>query len=306
MFEVCNTALSTFRVYSFKRHSLVSFLQTCKRKILEGTGHEVAAEPKRLKKTVDKENVAVMNSKNVAKVEKEKAAVPASIKKKAREGDKPLPVMSMKVIQLRNELLQRGLDTTGLKKDLQRRLMEHIEAEERKKQQESKSVLKSAVKAKAAASAKKDRDGDVRMKDADTSCDNMDVDEDASRRPDDEKKDAAKETTVAKSFLKSTAELFSPNKIAAKMHSSKESKEVAEIPIKVAKEANARPGATQSGRNSLTDGLKKTASAILSASPARKAPVAKPSKSPFAKGSAAKAKSVAKPQEAPVKEAPSE
>jgi len=272
-----------------------------------------------LKKSAEKENVAASNVKSVVEPEKKaKKVVPASVKKAVDGQQQPgyVRVMSMKVSELRSELRQRNLDTTGLKKDLQKRLLEDITVEESKKQ-ESKSGVKSAVKASMPAIAK-DGDGDVRMEDAETSdsrrdSSKMDVDEDAALRPDasavktsaKKEKVAAKEATVAKSFLKNTADLFSPGRIAAKMHSAKKemkTKETASVPLAVAKETNQKPVATQSGRSSLTDGLKKTASAILSASPVRKAPVSKSTKSPYPKGSAVKAKPVVHKQEDPVEE----
>lgn len=287
----------------------------------------MTVEPKRLKTTTDKENVAVpKNIKSAVKPEeKSKKVIPASAKKVSAKksaqhhADESLPIMSMKVIQLRNELRKRNLDTTGLKKDLQRRLMEHVQAIEIKKRPESKSVIKSAVKAKAlaaASSARKDRDGDVRMEESKTSdgdgsrrgSSNMDVDEDETARRT-KGVEAAKETTVAKSFLKSTAELFSPQKIASKMHSSKKNDQIAvDLTSSVTNETNQKPSAPQSGRKSLTDGLKKTASAIFSsASPARKVPVTQAAKSPYTKASAVIAKSVVKPkEEAPVQATQSE
>lgn len=299
---------------------------------MEGTGVEVPEPPKRLKKTTttnEKENEKAIVSKSAVKAEKKsRKAVPASAKKTSAKRDQPsqqqhVDVMQMKVAQLKTELNARNLDSTGLKKVLQARLLKHIQEEESKKRQESRSVIKSAKKAKTASAAaavsssakKKDRDGDVRMEDVDATNDSrrdsskMDVDEDdASSRM---KKDAApsstaKETTVAKSFLKNTAELFSPNKIAAKVHhSAKKDKAVVDLTSSAVKEKKAEATTTHSGRSSLTAGLKKTASAFLSASsPAHKAPSSSQQrpKSPFVHKSAMKssASSVVKPKEAPV------
>ena len=273
------------------------------------------------KATTDKENDSVSNVKS-EKVEKPKIAMPASIKKAEVNPPGYLRVMSLKVAELRVELRQRKLDTTGLKKDLQKRLLEDIAAAEDKQKESSKSLSNSVTKAKKPfISSPKDGDGDVRMKDAQTTGSDrdsgkMDVDEDTVPKMNKEyatkafaKKGAAQatkaggqDTTVAKSFLKSTADLFSPSKIAAKIHSMKREEGVMEKPVVVAKETNEKPEALQPGRNSLADGLKKTASAILSASPARKATPSHLKKSPFSKGSAGKVKPVLKRQEATVEE----
>lgn len=302
-----------FQSSVYSHHVNLFSLQTCKRKILEGTGHEVA-EPKRMKKTAsaDKENSAVSNVKSVLQVEKKaRKLVPASIKK----AKKDVPpgynhVMSLKVMALREELRQRKLDTTGLKKDLQKRLLKAIE-EEVSKKRENKSVIKSAAKAKKPPPIADDEDGDVQMKDTEASSNEirrdsskMDIDEDATRRMNDASavkasaKKGAKETTVGKSFLKKTAELFSPSKSTSKMHSSKKEEVTLNASSVVVKDAGKKQEAPQSGRKPLKDGLKKTASAILSASPGQKAP--------FSKGSAVKAKTTVTTQEVPPKEASAE
>ena len=78
--------------YSLSLYSLGTFCfqtQTCKRKILEGTGYE-AAEPKRMKQSAEKENMAASNVASAIKVEKkEKQAAPASIKKYKASNSKP-------------------------------------------------------------------------------------------------------------------------------------------------------------------------------------------------------------------------
>lgn len=299
----------------YSSNSVLLLLQTCKRKILEGTGHEVV-EPKRMKKTAsaDKENVADSVVKSVVKVEKDpKSAVPASIKKAKMEVPPGFNhVTSLKVTALREELRQRNLDTTGLKKDLQKRLLKAIEEEDSKKRG-NKSVVKSDVKAKKKPPLTAGGgDGDVQMKDSET-CTNkvrrdsskMDIDEDVSHspvKPSAKKKEAAMEATVAKSFLKSTAELFSPSKIAAKLHSSKKERGDMDVSLVVEKVAIKKLEDPESGRKPLKEGLKKTASAILSASPVRKAPVSQLAKYPFLNGSASQAKTMVKTQEASVKE----
>ena len=279
--------------------------------------------PKRMKKATpeDKENVAVSNIQSSVKVEKKaRMFVPASFKKTKKDVPPGYNrVMSLKVMALREELHQRSLDTTGLKKDLQVRLLNAIAEEiEDSKKRENKSVVKSAQKAKRPKVAQ-DGNGDVQMKDSkndsnDARCDSskMDIDEEATRRMNDapeaksspKKNEAAKETTVAKSFLKSTAELFSPSKIANKMHSSKQKPIDMEVSSVVENDASKKQQAPQSGRMPLKEGLKKTASAILSsASPSRKASVSHPTKSPAVHNeSVAKAKVDIKEQDAPVNE----
>lgn len=290
--------------------------QTCKRKILEGTRHE-AAEPKRMKKSAEKENVAASNVTSAVKVEKMVKKVALSSVKKSKaaaQGHPPeyLRIMSLKVLELRNELRELNLDTTGLKKDLQKRLLEAIEVEANTKK-ESKSIVKSAVKStKPVASCIKDGDGDVQMKDIDSSdshrdSSKMDVDEHDPRSMNDasaklasaKKQKVVKEKTVAKSFLKSTAEMFSPTKISAKMHSAKKEQKVVELPAVVATATvhETNMATTQSGRSSLTDGLKKTASAIFSASPVRKQTNAKSARSPHPKESSKKANDSVQPPE---------
>jgi hypothetical protein len=202
---------------------------------------------------------------------------------------------------------------------LQKRLLKAIAGEESKKR-ENKSVIKSAQKAKRPKIAK-DGDGDVQMKDAKTICikprrdsSKMDIDEDATRTQHDAsvvnsgpKKADSKETTVAKSFLKSTAELFSPNKIPSKMHSSKKEGGNSEVSSVGLKESSKKvEGAPQSGSKPIKEGLMKTACMILSsASPAQKASMLQSAKSPFRKGSTGKAKNAAKAQDVPVNKASS-
>lgn len=266
---------------------------------------------------VDKENVAVSNVMSSVKPEKKaRKFVPASLKK----AKKDVPpgynrVMSLKVMALREELRQRSLDTTGLKKDLQQRLLKAIAEEEDSKKRENRSVIKSAQKAKRPKLAQ-DGDGDVQMKDAEISSSNearrdsskMDIDEEAPVAKSSPKKVEAKETTVAKSFLKSTAELFSPSKIANKMHSSKKEPMDMEVSSVVEKDVIKTQEAPKSGRKPLKEGLKKTASAILSsASPSRKAFVSQPTMSSVHKESAVKAKANVNEQDGLVNEiAPAE
>lgn len=110
--------------------------QTCKRKILEGTGHDLV-EPKRMKKAAttttaaDKENVAVSNVKSERTEKPKRKAIPASSRKAKKADARPteyLRVMSLKVAELRTELRKRNLDTTGLKKELQNRLLTEMAA----------------------------------------------------------------------------------------------------------------------------------------------------------------------------------
>ena len=277
--------------------------QNCKRKILEGTGHEVS-EPKRPKPTtLDKENTTLNTENNLSNAEKLKKSVasmrkaPASVKKAPESMGKKdqdyIPVMSLKVADLRNELRKLGLDTSGLKKELQKRLLEAL-ADSVAPRDESKKAASFEVKTESVPS--KMPDNDVQMTDMSSSQSTKNAkvekapafnthasrvdsssEEQSSARFDQKSisMQTGKEKVVGKSFLKSTADFFSPKKIASKVQSLTHQSDPSESGPEVPKETQRK--------SSFTEGLKRTASAILSASPSSKAKPAPSVKSPFAK-----------------------
>lgn len=279
----------------------------------------------------DKENAAESfgdNKKSVQAILKKamsaasvKKAVPESVKKeptpKLDTHPSYLRVMSLKVADLRSELHQRGLDTTGLKKELQNRLLREVAVAE-SKPQESKNASKPAASLKKVDEVD-DGGSDVQMKDAtkDHTYAKMDVyaesvpswnesmtdvtavsisgkqdtaSDDQDKMPERE----LKVTIVGKSFLKSTAELFSPSKFASKFLSLKQDGDVAEPSLVVPSETKQKPDAIRPSRNSLAASFKKSASSILSASPVGKSKPIEANKSPCPKVKTAKAPIAAK------------
>lgn len=269
----------------------------------------------------DKENAAesVGDNKKSVQAILEKAMSAASVKKTVVASVKKetapkldahpiyLCVMSLKVADLRSELQQRGLDTTGLKKkELQNRLLREVEGAE-SKLQESKNASKPAVSLEKGEKVG-DEVSDIQMNDAtkDHTDAKMDVyaesvpswnesmtdvtamaisgkqatasdDQDTMPQPD------LKVTIVGKSFLKSTAELFSPSKLASKFLSSKHDGDVAEPSSGVSNETKQEPDAIQPSKNLLADSFKKSASTILTASPVGKSKPVQANNSPFPK-----------------------
>jgi hypothetical protein len=275
-----------------------------KENVVESVGNsKMSVQTKLLKKAISAASV--------------KKAVPASVQKApASKFDRHpsyLHIMSLKVSDLRVELRQRGLDMTGLKKELQNRLLKDV-VEGESKPRESENASKSAASLEKAEEAA-DGGADVEMKDAtnDPVGAKMEVyaeavpswnesmtdvtalsvsgkqataaSEDRAKVPEPD----VKETTVGKSFLKSTAALFSPGRIASKIVTLKQDANVSEHSLVVPCETKQKPDAIQPLRNSLADSFKKTASAILSASPIGKAKTVQSSKSPFSKDMTVKA-----------------
>jgi hypothetical protein len=275
----------------------------------------------------DKENTvhSVENSKLSSKTKLLKKAVSAASVKKAipastqkapesRVDTHPsyLRIMSLKVSDLKNELRQRELDTTGLKKELQNRLLKDVvkgESNTKASKNSSKSVA-SLEKAKEAV----DGGADVEMKDATKVPTDAEMEvcvesdpswnesmTDVTTMSFSNKQATAseyrvkvpepdvKETDVGKSFLKSTVELFSPGRIASKVMSSKRDADVSVPSTFVPCETKQKPEAIRPLRNSLAESFKKTASAILSASPIGKAKATQSTKSPLPKDKTAKA-----------------
>lgn len=268
---------------------------------------KMLAQPNLLKKAISEASV--------------KKAIPAGTQKaEASKFDRHasyLRIMSLKVCDLKVELRQRGLDTTGLKKELQNRLLEDV-VEGESKTQAGKNALKAT-----AVLERSDRavDGgtDVEMKDATKDPINTTMDDNVESGPtwnepmtdvtdrsvcgkeatDGEYRAKVpahdvKETVVGKSFLKSTAEIFSPGRIASKLMPSKQVADVSVPSSDAPCETKQKPGAIQPSRNSLADSFKKTASAILSASPIGKAKTMRSSKSPLPKDKTTKAPNAVK------------
>mmetsp|Transcript_322 Transcript_322/g.428 ORF Transcript_322/g.428 Transcript_322/m.428 type:complete len:640 (-) Transcript_322:118-2037(-) len=174
-------------------------IESCKRKILSGMGNDNESKSKKSKDAVNVEN----QNKNISNAER---AASASFKRTEKPQThhelSELDVMSMKVVELQKELRGRGLEVTGLKKVLQKRLLSNINQKKEKKEEEivkmkSKEAPKPKQETVVVADTEKANisqsdsnnssnvadDGDVEMNDADSTerrnsvGDQMDVEE---------------------------------------------------------------------------------------------------------------------------------
>mmetsp|Transcript_1209 Transcript_1209/g.1768 ORF Transcript_1209/g.1768 Transcript_1209/m.1768 type:complete len:776 (+) Transcript_1209:217-2544(+) len=115
---------------------LADVIEQCKRKILEPAGLERQPKKAKTRDVEDKEN----NDPNIAEVnENVTENVTESVKKESHPDD-DIDVKSLKVVELRQELRKRDLDTNGLKKDLQKRLTTALDDARAEREMKNKSA----------------------------------------------------------------------------------------------------------------------------------------------------------------------
>eukprot|EP00559_Dactyliosolen_fragilissimus_P000490 CAMPEP_0184862638 /NCGR_PEP_ID=MMETSP0580-20130426/7074_1 /TAXON_ID=1118495 /ORGANISM="Dactyliosolen fragilissimus" /LENGTH=689 /DNA_ID=CAMNT_0027360591 /DNA_START=144 /DNA_END=2210 /DNA_ORIENTATION=+ len=138
-FEELNVEFRNSRLW------LLEAVESCKRKILESCGLEHEAKRRKIFPiTEDKENKhpnipkseKIQEVKQMNKSQKDCKRIDDNFEEEVAEIN--IDVNSMKVVDLRTELRKRGLDTSGLKKDLQSRLSAALENGQSRKKEEAK------------------------------------------------------------------------------------------------------------------------------------------------------------------------